>query len=116
MSDSVRAPITEAVGVPYLIRERCKTCTRSYNPRELLAGTCSECLLKRVEAHDKGNLAAAAAKAICQNCGRKVWAMAYCHWDTQANDFAYLCIPCGDDAIATAEQYRGTEFGYKHKV
>jgi hypothetical protein len=108
--------MSTAISVPHLIRTLCKTCNHSYDPRELLAGLCSYCLQVRLKALDNENLNRACEKAICQNCNAPVIARAYAHWDTLANDFAYLCIPCADEAIQKARQYRGTIFGHIKKV
>lgn len=97
-----------------VIRTRCKTCPHSYDPRELLGGLCSNCLALRCE--KVTGFPEMVAKYKCVECGAACLAHAYMYWDTLANTFAYLCIPCADKAIALSSQYRGTEFGHIHKV
>lgn len=99
-----------------VVRTRCKTCTHSYDPRELLAGSCSYCLADRVKALDEFADLFTSAQYRCQNCNAFILAGAYRHWDVLAKRFSLLCVKCADEAISGDSQYRGTPFGWAHKA
>jgi len=102
--------------VPQLVRVRCKTCPRSCDPKELLAGLCPVCLLARVDNFNGFVSDLVKDGRKCAECPNRLDGGAYLHWDVTANSFCLLCIPCSEKAISRAEQYRGTEFGYAHKA
>ncbi len=103
--------------VPQLVRVRCKTCPRSMPPSELLAGLCPACLVSRVDNFNRfvSELVEENGRK-CAECPNRLVDGAYLHWDVTANSFCLLCIPCSEKVIATAGQYRGTEFGYLKKA
>ena len=103
--------------VAQLVRVRCKTCTRSCLPSELLAGLCPVCLVARAD-NFNGFVSGLVKEEgrQCAECPNRLDGGAYLHWDVTASSFCLLCIPCSEKAIAKAGQYRGTEFGYKQKV
>lgn len=101
-----------------LVRTKCKTCSRSLRPDELLAGLCLNCLEARAE-NMRGEfvLEFVKDKLHCFECNRHIGDIGgYVHWDRLANSFYLLCIPCSETAIAKDSQYRGTEFGFRRKV
>ena len=105
--------------LPQVIRQRCKTCTRSYDPGELLGGLCPICLDARSDnwVFQLGPAIETCGLKECYECHKPFGPMgAYLHWDVGAQAFSLLCIPCSETAIQKSEQYRGTVFGYAHKV
>lgn len=98
-----------------VVRSTCKTCAHSYDPRELLGGLCSYCLLARAEKVEEFGRIFESPEYRCSECNAFILASAYRHWDVLANAFALLCVPCSDKAISKAGQYRNTPFAYMNK-
>ena len=82
----------------------------------MLAGLCPVCLINREDKFKQHFLAGLEKFDECYECHQPLLGGAYLHWDVTANCFSLLCIPCSEKAIATAGQYRGTEFGYAERA
>ena len=99
------------------LREKCRTCPRSLTEQDLLAGLCPTCLLARTEDFVKRfGPSFNGGAPRCFECNKPIGEGGYLHWDSVANSFALLCIPCSTVAIEKDGQYRGTEFAFAQKV
>lgn len=108
-----------------VFRQKCKTCPRTYIPKDLeIAGLCPVCLENRIWNMDSRfceDLKESKQRSdgfgyTCFECGAKNLLSAFVHWDVTAKGFSLLCRPCKAKAVQTAEQYKGTPFGYLQKA
>ncbi|MGH9969278.1 MAG: hypothetical protein ACREBG_15960 [Pyrinomonadaceae bacterium] len=108
-----------ALAVPFVIRLRCRTCTRSVDPREAYLDICAYCWLQRSLNMRYGfniNEFSSPAGQCCYECHNLLGGIGYLHWVVDAKTFALYCIPCSDRKWATDGQYKGTEFAYAQKI
>ena len=104
------------MGILVQIRAKCKTCSRSAPPSEMVGGVCIVCLNERAvnyrEKFAAMNLRECAECHHCMYSGE----IGYVHWDVTARHFALLCRPCASKAAHFAAQYRNTESAYRTKA
>lgn len=99
------------------IRDKCLTCSRTASPAHMVAGLCPVCLTGRADQFVKQFMLSELTNFNeCFECHGELPGGSYLHWDVTADCFSLLCVPCGEKAIATAGQYRNTEFGFARKA